>query len=673
VSLEDSQQMQNRVITAIGNNSASNDFRQHKHDMNGKLIASAEAFAAGKKLGMSEEETLSMMSRMMRRQQRSDENVTANDIERQLAQSANSLADVSSGAELQGLRIREKPEVDPFGQMQDEFQEFGGRQGTAAAREEMVNLGMIDGNNLSEDERIRRGDAIERPQSGQAGVRDALTQLRGAREEQKGLSAMISRVMGGGDERMQGAAEVEGRLEDSLEYGPTQRGAERSLAAELVRRDNDRFSYRRGAYNNIKGQIEAEQIGERLYMSPRPGYETSAMVGDMNLDRIGSGSYQTPLPEAVPGPGGVFLDPSTGNPLAVQGPEFSSPNLDQSAQFNAPTTTRSWMVEQQPDYYQSQRSFGNYPQVDISSTTRLFADRLRGMPGMKDRVPESNYRSADELQTAVDFMAGKGDVDFATRELVTDPSGNVSLQSTTQTNPDIRGLLGAMRYTPAEEKQLANAMYQMEVARGTTVNQQGKQQYFTRTGRGGTLEPVAFQSTPSNGGPSIFFDSPEAIDPREGQAKVARIAPGQKIDGLDIKTALSKLGDPDAAKPFMGAVERIDPSTGKRSLERDAGPAYKTRYNKTGADDLVGIESALRGQEQEFAYNRARSAAKKNPRAIVRPADQQPVDEDELRGKVVKAALVSEREKRNNSRRANQMSDIISMLPPNARRTRLRG
>ena len=639
--------------------------------MNGKLIASAEAFAAGKKLGMSEEETLAMMSRMMRRQQRKDDTVTVQDVERKLAQAANSLADVSSGAELQGVRYREMPEVDPFGQMQDEFQEFGGGAGPAAAREEMVNLGFIDGNDLSEDERIRRGDAVERPQSGQAGVRDALMQLRGAREEQKGLSGLISRVMGGGGESIPGAAAVEGRLEDSLEYGPTQRGAERSLAAELVRRDNSRFSGRRAAYNNIKGQIEAEQIGERLYMSPRPGYETSAMVGDMNLDRIGSGSYQTPLPEAVPGPGGVYLDPSTGNPLAVQGPEFKSPNLDQSAQFNAPTTTRSWMVEQQPDYYQSERSFGNYPQVDISGTTRLFADRLRGLPGFAGVSP--NVRGADEIQRAVDIAAKRGDINFATRELVTDPNGNVSLKSTPQSSPDIRGLLGAMRYTPAEEMALANAMYQMEVAKGTTVNQQGKQQYFTRTGPAGTLQPVGFQASPANGGPSIFFDSPEAIDPREGQAKVARIAPGQKIDGTDIKTALSKLSDPDAAKPFIGAVETVDPSTGKRSLEQDAGPAYKTRYNKTGADDLVGIESALRGQEQEFAYKRARSAAKKDPRAIVRPANQQPVDESALRGKVVKAALVSEREKRNNSRRADQMSEIISMLPPNARRTRLRG
>ena len=96
-----------------------------------------------------------------------------------------------------------------------------------------------------------------------------------------------------------------------------------------------------------------------------------------------------------------------------------------------------------------------------------------------------------------------------------------------------------------------------------------------------------------------------------------------------------------------------------------------TRYNKTGADDMVGIESALRSQEQEFANTRARSAARKNPKAIVRRGDA-PIDEKALRGKVVKAALVSEREKRDNQRRSDQMSTLIENLPPNARRVRIR-
>ena len=39
-----------------------------------------------------------------------------------------------------------------------------------------------------------------------------------------------------------------------------------------------------------------------------------------------------------------------------------------------------------------------------------------------------------------------------------------------------------MRYTPAQETQLANAMYQLEAAKATEINQNGKGQYYTRTG-----------------------------------------------------------------------------------------------------------------------------------------------------------------------------------------------
>ena len=95
--------MHNRVISAVGNQSASGDPQQHKHDMNDKLIRAAGGFAAGKTLGMSEEETLAMMSRQLRRQQRADSNVTMSDVARQFAQAGNSLSDVSESAEIKGV------------------------------------------------------------------------------------------------------------------------------------------------------------------------------------------------------------------------------------------------------------------------------------------------------------------------------------------------------------------------------------------------------------------------------------------------------------------------------------------------------------------------------------------------------------------------------------------
>ena len=124
MALEDRQQMHNRVITAIGNTSSSNDHRQHKHDQNNKLIQSAEAFAAGRTLGMSEEETLAALSRRLRRQKRADDSVTMQDVERGLIQSAKTLSDPANPAEVQGVSLREEPEVDPFGQDQGQYYEY---------------------------------------------------------------------------------------------------------------------------------------------------------------------------------------------------------------------------------------------------------------------------------------------------------------------------------------------------------------------------------------------------------------------------------------------------------------------------------------------------------------------------------------------------------------------
>ena len=685
MALEDRQALQNRVITAIGNNSESNDFSQVSNSMNNKLIASAGQFAAGKTLGLSEEETLALMSRELRRQQRKDDTVTMDDVRRTFAQSANSLNDGGLGqAELRGVGLQEMPEVDPFGQSQNELQSFGGfNADPAEARAERVSLGFISPDEMSQDERARMGEAVDRPPSGRAGVEDALRQLRAARQEQKGFSGMLSRVFGGGSESVPGAAGVEGRLEDSLYYGAEQRAAERDQVRLMNQADIDRMSYRRAAYNNIMAQIEAEQIGDRMYRPARPGYVTTAQVADENLGAVRGGTPQLPTagmanfspngPVAPVGVGeqswGAAID-ERGNPIGAMGPEYVTPNTEPSAMLNAPQTTRSWMVEKQPSFFASDRSFGNYPQVDITGETTMFADRLRQLEGFGNISP--NIRGVDEMQRAVDMAIRNGEV-FATREPIQDAQGNVTLQSRRQENPDVRGLLNALRYTPAEEGKLANALYMLEVAKGTEVNQNGKGQYYTRTGPMGSLQPTGMRDSTrlqTPGGAQVFFDSPEAVDPRDGQAPVARIAPGQKIEGKDIKTALSGLSDPDAARPFIGAVETVDRQTGKKGVEQNAGPGYMTRYNKTGADDLVGIESALRSQEQEYANKRARSAAKKNPRAVVRRGDA-PIDENALRGKVVKAALVSEREKRDNAIRADRMSTLIENLPPNARRVRI--
>ena len=77
MSLERIQASTNRQRVDAGYLSASNDPTQWAHDGREQLIKGAELAAAGRTLGMSEEETLAAVSRQYRRQRRADDSVTS--------------------------------------------------------------------------------------------------------------------------------------------------------------------------------------------------------------------------------------------------------------------------------------------------------------------------------------------------------------------------------------------------------------------------------------------------------------------------------------------------------------------------------------------------------------------------------------------------------------------
>jgi len=674
VALEDRQQMHNRVITAIGNTSASNDHQQHKHDQNNRLIASAKAFDAGRTLGMSEEETLAAMSRQLRRQQRADDSVTMQDVERKFIQSAKTLADPANPGEVAGVSLRNEPEVDPFGQDQGQYYEYkdGDSQYVDQQRNKTLDamadmeardesgqkvydrygvqlkngVNPADYDELGAELETLRGTGASggdrSPVSPQSALRDAIGRLDAAQSEQSGYMSRIN-------EEIPGLVGVRGELSDALQDGRVQRDADAALSAEMVRRDNERFSSRRRGYSDVKGQIEAEGIGERLYAPARPSYVTTGQVADETMSSIARAN-PVANPMAAFNNEGFALDPATGNPIGMQGPQYQTPNNDGGQVLNAPMTSRSWMVEKQPGYREGGRSFGDFPQVDVTGATTLFADRMRGLEGLESgSTPfgnvSPNVRSVDELQRAADAIVARTPGPFYTREVV---EGQSKLKNTKQATPDIRGVLGKMRYTPAQEAELANAMYQLEVAKQTEVNQNGKGQYYTRTGPMGKLQPTQFGGTTA-GGAQVYFNSPEAIDPRAGQAQVARVNPGQTIEGRDIATAFKGLQTPGAQQPFIGQVVGEAPRIDRR--------------NSTGQTTPEGIEASMRRQEQQFAQNRQKTAAKKDSRVIVRPVDQQRIDEPALRGKVVKAQLAQERAKRDATKRQKKQTEIMQYIP----------
>lgn len=75
------------------------------------ILAGGELAAAGRSLGLSEEETLAAVSRQFRRQKRQDDSVTEADVLRQMAQAGASTVESVGTPELQGTGYKGEDDV----------------------------------------------------------------------------------------------------------------------------------------------------------------------------------------------------------------------------------------------------------------------------------------------------------------------------------------------------------------------------------------------------------------------------------------------------------------------------------------------------------------------------------------------------------------------------------
>ena len=128
MSLESIQSRHNSHIANAGNVSASNDPVQQPNDGNELLIKGASAAAAGRELGLSEEETLAAVSRQYRKQG-SKAAIRARRTQEAEAQRTWSQKQASLGAwgdgEVAGVRYEDDDEISrAFGQDQSDFQTF---------------------------------------------------------------------------------------------------------------------------------------------------------------------------------------------------------------------------------------------------------------------------------------------------------------------------------------------------------------------------------------------------------------------------------------------------------------------------------------------------------------------------------------------------------------------
>ena len=632
MTLENIQRGTNLQRVAAGNVSASNDPTQWQHDGREQLIKGAELAAAGRTLGMSEEETLAAVSRQFRRQRRADDRVTERDVMRQMVQSAATTTADVGGGELKGVRYEDDDELArAFGEDQSDFQNFRADDRGFTQDEE---TGLLRRETFDET----RGEQVDfAPQNA---VRDALTALEGEAKKKDSLQSRLMGIFGGGDERQASIARIRGRLEDDLR--PDSK-ADAALGAEAVRRDNKRFDSEVQEANDFRAAAEADRIARDGYTVNGPGAMADENIGRIaeirSLGKIGETAHVVRTAnDAIKGQAarrhdGVFLDPVSGNPIAVQGPDLPSVlagdrtpnNASSSNAANAPQTAYEWMAASQPDFREGGRTFGDYPQVDITRETTNFAQKLRELEGYGMEGVSANIRSVDELQRVVDRVVGVS-AQQGKQLFRFNPETGKNEPSSAAGTAEVMNLL---RMNEGDQQRLANAMFQLDAAKRSSVNQNATGTYLSRTGE------------PTKG---VVFDASEAMNDSSGQAQVARIPKGSTIrTGTDEKgkpvrstivTELAKLEGGDAQKPFIGQV---------------AGEKPRVNRMRPGG---MGEGNELMNNIRRQAVSRSRGKG---------------IDEERVHQNQVKARLVEEREKRDSVKREAQKEEIRRFTPANLR------
>ena len=633
MTLEAAQQRRNREAVFTSSASASLDPKQVPHDLTELLIKGAEAAATGGSV----EDTLAIVSRELRRQKRKDQNVTAADVIRQMSQAQKTITDDVGSPEVRGVNyVQDDDEAFAFGEDVDYNYTQGGKKITRADDEQTYRA---DDRGFTEDEEtgLLRRETFDESRGEQVDIApssvltDALSQLQRAKAEQSGLSSKLSGVFGGSNQDIEGLAQVEGRLEDSIPSSGAESAAQKALVSELIKRDSERFSPSVRAENDEYVANIANYIGQQFTAGGRGTMADEAIgrIGEVqSLGKAGETKHvirfdgdSSAFPAATQNANGIYVDPRTGQPIAVQETlptALAGSNTPNTAnQLNAPTRESSteFVARRMPDYRTGGRVFGDYPQIDITGATTLFADRVKDLAvggfEQASAMPD-DIRSIDEFDRTIGMIREEGlrrGKKFYDMEKT-----DTGVKSKRTMDPGPEAVLNFLRYTPAEAEALAGALYQLDSARRSSVNQNPDSMYFTRTGPRGRMEDVS-------------FDAAEAISPRDGAAPVAKFTRGERIEGKQVSEAIRGLS-PEAAMPFKGAVAGEEqPILRQTKVPTEQSPGRK------GPEYIRQIRAA-RGQNQT------------------------PEDIEETRKLQVNNIVAEERAKRSASEREQKERDI---------------
>ena len=334
------------------------------------------------------------------------------------------------------------------------------------------------------------------------------------------MMSAIGRFFGGGNPVDTEIDTAQAALQQHLQ---SEQKSDARVGRAMVRQDRQRFDDEVMEANDYRAAAEADSIARTGYTVNGSGAMADEAIGKIaeirSLGKIGETAHVIrTADDAIQGQitrrhDGVYLNPRTGDPVAIQGPELPTvmagdrtPNNGSSSNaVNAPQTAREWVASTVPEYREGGRTFGDYPQVDITMETTNFANQLReygrkiGMSSLENT--SSNIRSVAELQrvaSAVDQFT-RQDQDPKKKLLIQDP--NRPGRNIPAGNQIVSGLMNALRMSSGDEQRLANALFQLDAAERSSVNQNPTGTYLGRSVRGpGTEKGVVFDAPEAMGG-----------------------------------------------------------------------------------------------------------------------------------------------------------------------------
>ena len=393
------------------------------------------------------------------------------------------------------------------------------------------------------------------------------------------LRTELARLQAGvdqfGADAFPGIADVIGRIEDDLQVN---RGAEASIAAELVRRDNQNVNLDVVEANDWRADAEAQRIAR----SPAPGAPFISRIG--NVDKIGPAKIGYDFGVSFPVPGRQ-VEP-TSLPIGL-GSDFNAPVTDN--RFAGPLQRQEqWLVDHAPGYREG-RVFGDYPQVAIDAQLEGVSEALAKLKinGQGLEPADARVRNLNDLQNAVDKVIGLGGGKFF---------DVVDGKNVINENPGIEQVLGKLRFNENQQNDLARALFAIEAANRNPANQTAKQAFA--------------------GGANVT--RPNAVGGAEhqllggGQVGVGRIG-REKIEGREVRTALQELdgrqADPpltqqelrDARMPYQGAAGGEKPARAAfikgdvRDLPREE---RKRRFGAKNAEIANSVEDRYLAAER---------------------------------------------------------------------------